>query len=141
MLAMIGTLQDKGLAYQADNGDVNFAVRRFRATASSAASRWTTCAPASAWRGRRQAGSAGLRAVEVRQAEEPEDAKYASAFGPGRPGWHIECSAMSCALLGEHFDIHGGGMDLQFPTTRTRSRRARAPPASPSSTSGCTTAS
>jgi cysteinyl-tRNA synthetase len=73
--------------------------------------------------------------------EEPEDAKYASAFGPGRPGWHIECSAMSCALLGEHFDIHGGGMDLQFPTTRTRSPRARAPPASPSSTSGCTTAS
>ena len=38
-----------------------------------------------------------------------------SAFGAGRPGWHIECSAMSCAVLGEHFDIHGGGMDLQFP--------------------------
>jgi len=47
--------------------------------------------------------------------EEPEDAKFGSTYGPGRPGWHIECSAMSCALLGEHFDIHGGGMDLQFP--------------------------
>jgi cysteinyl-tRNA synthetase len=47
--------------------------------------------------------------------EEPADAKYDAPFGPGRPGWHIECSAMSCALLGEHFDIHGGGMDLQFP--------------------------
>ena len=47
--------------------------------------------------------------------EEPADAKYPSAYGPGRPGWHIECSAMSCALLGETFDIHGGGLDLQFP--------------------------
>jgi cysteinyl-tRNA synthetase len=46
---------------------------------------------------------------------EPDDAKWASEFGAGRPGWHIECSAMSCALLGEQFDIHGGGMDLQFP--------------------------
>src|SRR4029079_19525440 len=46
---------------------------------------------------------------------EPAAAQFASSYGPGRPGWHIECSAMSCALLGEHFDIHGGGMDLQFP--------------------------
>jgi cysteinyl-tRNA synthetase len=46
---------------------------------------------------------------------EPDDAKWPSAFGPGRPGWHIECSAMCKALLGEHFDIHGGGQDLQFP--------------------------
>jgi len=49
------------------------------------------------------------------KAEEPADAKYPSPFGEGRPGWHIECSAMSCALLGEQFDIHGGGLDLQFP--------------------------
>jgi cysteinyl-tRNA synthetase len=47
--------------------------------------------------------------------EEPADAKYDGEYGPGRPGWHIECSAMSCAVLGERFDIHGGGMDLQFP--------------------------
>jgi len=46
---------------------------------------------------------------------EPADAKWDSDYGPGRPGWHIECSAMSCAVLGERFDIHGGGMDLQFP--------------------------
>jgi cysteinyl-tRNA synthetase len=46
---------------------------------------------------------------------EPEDAKWASVYGAGRPGWHIECSAMSCATLGETFDIHGGGADLQFP--------------------------
>ena len=49
------------------------------------------------------------------KADEPDDAKWASEFGTGRPGWHIECSAMSCATLGETFDIHGGGADLQFP--------------------------
>jgi cysteinyl-tRNA synthetase len=47
--------------------------------------------------------------------EEPADTRWASPWGEGRPGWHIECSAMSCDLLGEHFDIHGGGADLQFP--------------------------
>ena len=46
---------------------------------------------------------------------EPAEAKWDSAYGPGRPGWHIECSAMSCEMLGESFDIHGGGADLQFP--------------------------
>jgi cysteinyl-tRNA synthetase len=46
---------------------------------------------------------------------EPEDVKWASPFGTGRPGWHIECSAMACALLGQTFDIHGGGADLTFP--------------------------
>jgi cysteinyl-tRNA synthetase len=49
------------------------------------------------------------------KADEPQDAQWDSDFGRGRPGWHIECSAMACALLGETFDIHGGGADLQFP--------------------------
>jgi len=49
------------------------------------------------------------------KADEPADVKWDSEFGAGRPGWHIECSAMSCSLLGESFDIHGGGADLQFP--------------------------
>ena len=49
------------------------------------------------------------------KASEPEEVKWDSPFGKGRPGWHIECSAMSCELLGETFDIHGGGADLQFP--------------------------
>jgi cysteinyl-tRNA synthetase len=49
------------------------------------------------------------------KAEEPPEAKWDSEFGSGRPGWHIECSAMSCATLGTTFDIHGGGADLQFP--------------------------
>jgi cysteinyl-tRNA synthetase len=47
--------------------------------------------------------------------QEPADAQWDSDYGRGRPGWHIECSAMSCALLGDTFDIHGGGADLQFP--------------------------
>ncbi|NDA02547.1 MAG: cysteine--tRNA ligase, partial [Burkholderiaceae bacterium] len=49
------------------------------------------------------------------KTEEPADTRWASPWGEGRPGWHIECSAMSCELLGQHFDIHGGGADLQFP--------------------------
>ncbi|MEY3719240.1 MAG: hypothetical protein RL727_1161, partial [Pseudomonadota bacterium] len=49
------------------------------------------------------------------KTEEPSDTRWASPWGEGRPGWHIECSAMSCELLGQHFDIHGGGADLQFP--------------------------
>ena len=49
------------------------------------------------------------------KASKPGEPSWESPWGPGRPGWHIECSAMSCATLGEHFDIHGGGMDLQFP--------------------------
>jgi cysteinyl-tRNA synthetase len=49
------------------------------------------------------------------KANEPQEAKWDSAYGAGRPGWHIECSAMACELLGESFDIHGGGADLQFP--------------------------
>ncbi|KAB0584080.1 cysteine--tRNA ligase [Ideonella dechloratans] len=116
MLAMIGTLQDKGLAYQAENGDVNFAVRRFPGYGKLSGKSLDDLRA-----GERVAVDDGkqdpLDFVLWKSAkpEEPEDAKYASAFGPGRPGWHIECSAMSCALLGEHFDIHGGGMDLQFP--------------------------
>jgi len=113
MVDMIGRLEQNGLAYRAADGDVNFAVRRFpgygRLSGKSL-----------------DALRAGER-VEVATAKhDPLDfvlwkhAKagepaWASPWGEGRPGWHIECSAMSCALLGAHFDIHGGGQDLQFP--------------------------
>ncbi|MFZ0106467.1 MAG: cysteine--tRNA ligase [Thiobacillus sp.] len=113
MLAMIAQLEQKGLAYPAPNGDVYYSVRGF------------------ADYGRLSGKSldelrAGER-VEVDpnkrdpmdfvlwKAAKPGEPAWDSPWGPGRPGWHIECSAMSAELLGHHFDIHGGGQDLQFP--------------------------
>jgi cysteinyl-tRNA synthetase len=113
MLDMIGTLERKALAYRTAGGDVNFPVRRFPGY------------------GRLSGKSledlrAGERVEVAADKEDPLDfvlwkrAKegepfWQSPFGNGRPGWHIECSAMSTALLGQPFDIHGGGADLQFP--------------------------
>ena len=116
MLDMIGTLQGKGLAYQAGNGDVNYAVRKFPGYGKLSG---TSLDELNA--GERVAVQDGkhdpLDFVLWKSAkpEEPADVKWRSPFGEGRPGWHIECSAMGCALLGESFDIHGGGADLQFP--------------------------
>jgi len=113
MQVLIQKLQDKKLAYQARSGDVNFAVRRFPGYGKLSGKSLDEL-------------RAGER-VEVDAAKEdpldfvlwkrskPEEPKWPSPWGEGRPGWHIECSAMGCALLGEHFDIHGGGQDLQFP--------------------------
>jgi cysteinyl-tRNA synthetase len=116
MLSIIKTLEQKGLAYQAPSGDVNFAVRQFPGYGKLSGKSVDEL-------------RAGERVAVLEDKEdpldfvlwksakptEPEDAKWASAYGAGRPGWHIECSAMSCAMLGETFDIHGGGADLQFP--------------------------
>lgn len=116
MVSLIGQLEGKGLAYRASNGDVNFAVRKFPGYGKLSGKSLDQLRA-----GERVAVAEGkddpLDFVLWKGAkpEEPADAKYAAPFGPGRPGWHIECSAMSCALLGETFDIHGGGMDLQFP--------------------------
>ena len=116
MLDLITRLEERGLAYRATDGDVNFAVRRFPGYGQLSGKSLDELRA-----GERVAAQADkvdpLDFVlwKAAKASEPDDAKWDSAFGPGRPGWHIECSAMSCALLGEHFDIHGGGMDLQFP--------------------------
>jgi cysteinyl-tRNA synthetase len=116
MLGLIDQLRDKGLAYQAPNGDVNFAVRKLPAYGKLSGKSIDELRA-----GERVAVLAGkedpLDFVMWKSAKptEPEDAKYPSHYGAGRPGWHIECSAMSKALLGEPFDIHGGGMDLIFP--------------------------
>ncbi|MBL8362381.1 MAG: cysteine--tRNA ligase [Rubrivivax sp.] len=116
MLSMIGRLEEKGLAYRAAGGDVNYAVRRFPGYGKLSGKSLDELRA-----GERVAVLGDkedpLDFVLWKSAkpEEPADAQWPSPYGPGRPGWHIECSAMSAALLGEPFDIHGGGLDLTFP--------------------------
>jgi cysteinyl-tRNA synthetase len=116
MLEIVRRLEDKGLAYRAEGGDVNYAVRRFPGYGKLSGKSLDELHA-----GERVAVLEGkedpLDFVLWKSAKpsEPADAQWDSAYGRGRPGWHIECSAMSCALLGNTFDIHGGGADLQFP--------------------------
>jgi cysteinyl-tRNA synthetase len=113
MLRIVEMLMRKGLAYRADNGDVYYAVREFHGYGKLSGKTLEDL-------------RAGER-VEVDPAKrdpmdfvlwkaaKPGEPSWESPWGPGRPGWHIECSAMSEHFLGEHFDIHGGGQDLIFP--------------------------
>jgi cysteinyl-tRNA synthetase len=116
MLKLIGTLERKGLAYVAANRDVCYAVRRFPTYGRLSGKSIDDLRA-----GERVSIVDGkedpLDFVLWKQAktDEPEEVRWASPWGSGRPGWHIECSAMSMGLLGERFDIHGGGQDLQFP--------------------------
>ncbi len=116
MLVMIGKLEAKGLAYRSDNGDVNFAVRKFPNYGQLSGKSIDELRS-----GERVAVLDGKQDPldfvlwKAAKPEEPDDAKYASEYGSGRPGWHIECSAMACTILGQQFDLHGGGADLQFP--------------------------
>jgi cysteinyl-tRNA synthetase len=116
MLDMIGTLERKGLGYRSPNGDVNFAVRKFPGYGKLSGKSIDQLRA-----GERVAVLDGkqdpLDFVMWKAAKdsEPPEAKWPSEYGPGRPGWHIECSAMCRAILGPHFDIHGGGQDLTFP--------------------------
>jgi len=120
MLSIIGQLEQKGLAYRADGGDVNYAVRNFAAYGQLSGKSINELKVGMRERigGDNTADKRDpLDFVLWKSAKpgEPAEAQWDSPWGTGRPGWHIECSAMSCALLGEHFDIHGGGADLQFP--------------------------
>jgi len=113
IIEMIETLIKNGNAYAADNGDVYYAINHFEDYGQLSGKKLEDL-------------RAGER-VEVDQAKndpldfvlwkaaKPEEPSWPSPWGDGRPGWHIECSAMSTHCLGNHFDIHGGGMDLQFP--------------------------
>lgn len=113
ILAMIQTLIEKELAYVAENGDVYFSVSRFPGYGKLSGKD-------------PQDLRSGAR-VEIDEAKrdpldfalwksaKPGEPSWDSPWGAGRPGWHIECSAMSTCALGNHFDIHGGGADLQFP--------------------------
>ena len=113
MQALIERLEGRGLAYRAASGDVNYAVRRFPGYGKLSGKSLDEL-------------RAGER-VEVDSAKQdpldfvlwkrskPDEPKWPAPWGEGRPGWHIECSAMAATLLGQPFDIHGGGQDLQFP--------------------------
>ncbi|QIL43591.1 cysteine--tRNA ligase [Acidovorax sp. HDW3] len=116
MLALTAQLEDKGLAYRTPAGDVNFAVRKFPGYGKLSGKSLDELNA-----GERVAVQEGkqdpLDFVLWKSAKEsePAEAKWPSPYGAGRPGWHIECSAMCQALLGQSIDIHGGGADLQFP--------------------------
>jgi cysteinyl-tRNA synthetase len=113
IIDMIQALLSRGVAYVTESGDVYYDVSSFQGYGKLSDKRVEDL-------------RAGAR-VEVDEAKDdpldfalwkaakPAEPSWASPWGPGRPGWHIECSAMSTGCLGNHFDIHGGGMDLKFP--------------------------
>src|SRR5487761_2417358 len=116
MLEMIAQLEKNGLAYQAADGDVNFSVRKFDGYGKLSGKSLEDL-------------RAGERVDVAENKNDPldfvlwkhakdsesDEVKWDSKWGKGRPGWHLECSAMASDILGNHFDIHGGGADLQFP--------------------------
>ncbi|MCU6433187.1 cysteine--tRNA ligase [Undibacterium sp. Jales W-56] len=116
MLQLIARLENNGLAYQATDGDVNYSVRDFVGYGKLSGKSLDDLRA-----GERIDINTGKRDpldfVLWKSAKdaEPAEVKWESPWGTGRPGWHIECSAMASELLGRHFDIHGGGQDLQFP--------------------------
>ncbi|MCL5975146.1 MAG: cysteine--tRNA ligase [Gammaproteobacteria bacterium] len=113
MQKMVQTLIDKGLAYVADNGDVYYDVSEFEGY-GKLSGRHIDDLRAGERVAVNEAKTDPLDFV-LWKAAKPEEPSWESPWGPGRPGWHIECSAMSADTLGHHFDIHGGGQDLQFP--------------------------
>ncbi|WP_175776870.1 cysteine--tRNA ligase [Burkholderia anthina] len=116
MLGMIEQLETNGYAYQASDGDVNYSVRKF-ANYGKLSGKSLDDLRAGERVAANDAKEDPLDFVlwKRAKADDPDGTSWTSKYGMGRPGWHIECSAMGCTLLGEHFDIHGGGQDLQFP--------------------------
>ena len=116
MLRMIGILEEKGLAYRTPQGDVNYAVRKFPGYGKLSGKSIDELHA-----GERVAVLDGKEDPldfvlwKGAKASEPADVKWESTFGPGRPGWHIECSALAMREIGPSLDVHGGGRDLVFP--------------------------
>jgi cysteinyl-tRNA synthetase len=116
MLELIGSLETKGYAYVAGNRDVCYSVRKFDGygkLSGKSVEDLRAGERVDVMEGKQDP----LDFVLWKHAREDESAEvqWESPWGKGRPGWHIECSAMGSKLLGKHFDIHGGGQDLQFP--------------------------
>ena len=113
IINMISQLEDKDYAYAAGNGDVYFAVNKYKNYGQLSGKKIDELRA-----GERVAVDEAKRDpldFVLWKASKPGEPSWGSPWGPGRPGWHIECSAMSIHCLGEEFDIHGGGQDLQFP--------------------------
>ena len=113
ILEMIEKLEQRGYAYQADNGDVYFAVAKFDDYGKLSGKKVDELRAGE--RVKIDEGKRDPLDFVLWKSAKPGEPKWPSRYGEGRPGWHIECSAMSNSLLGNHFDIHGGGHDLQFP--------------------------
>jgi len=113
IIAMTQTLIDKGYAYVAGNGDVMYSVRKFAKYGQLSGKKIDDLRAGS----RVEVDDAKLDPLDfvLWKHAKPGEPAWDSPWGGGRPGWHIECSAMSTSLLGSHFDIHGGGEDLKFP--------------------------
>jgi len=113
IISMIDGLLEKGSAYQADNGDVYFSVAEFENYGQLSGKKINELRA-----GERVDVDLGKKDpldFVLWKSAKPNEPSWPSPYGDGRPGWHIECSAMSTEMLGNHFDIHGGGQDLQFP--------------------------
>ncbi len=113
IVAMIGSLIAKDYAYQAGNGDIYYAVNRFNGYGKLSGKHLDELRVGA----RVEVDESKREPLDfvLWKAAKPDEPSWDSPWGKGRPGWHIECSAMSTHCLGAHFDIHGGGMDLQFP--------------------------
>ncbi|MES2182454.1 MAG: cysteine--tRNA ligase [Pseudomonadota bacterium] len=113
MLSMISALIDKGFAYAASNGDVYYSVNNFAGYGKLSGKSLEDLRAGE----RVEVDTHKKDAMDfvLWKSAKPHEPSWASPWGNGRPGWHIECSAMSAHHLGNHFDIHGGGQDLQFP--------------------------
>ena len=115
MQAMIDTLVNKGLAYQGTGGDVYYAVDKFADYGKLSKRRLSDMQAGASERVEQASDKANPFDFVLWKSAKPSEPHWQSPWGVGRPGWHIECSAMSTCCLGESFDIHGGGHDLTFP--------------------------
>jgi cysteinyl-tRNA synthetase len=113
IIAMIGKLIANGYAYALEGGDVLYSVAKFEGYGQLSGKRLADLRAGA--RVEIDAGKQDPLDFVLWKRAKPGEPAWDSPWGAGRPGWHIECSAMAVALLGDHFDIHGGGMDLKFP--------------------------
>ncbi|MEO5743587.1 MAG: cysteine--tRNA ligase [Terracoccus sp.] len=128
MVTLMETLIEKGHAYAAPDGsgDVYFDVRSWPDYGSLSHQSIDDMANADDADPRGKRDPRDFALWKGRKAGEPESASWPTPFGPGRPGWHLECSAMARRWLGDEFDIHGGGIDLRFPHHENEQAQSRA---------------